>query len=122
MRVSRIPPDARDHSLGPVTTSARAPVPVTSFLAERYLPAVTREVLDVLVDRDRSAADVMSIRHIQAIHVPEDETCFTLFEAQAAVVIAAASERFGLGYRRVVPAIFLQSRDPSARVDGDQDP
>ena len=101
---------------------ARAPVPVTSFLAERYLPTATREVLDVLVDRDRSAADVMAIRHVQTIYVPEDETCFTLFEAQSAELITAASERFGLGYRRVVPAIALHSPDPSVRTGCDQDP
>ncbi len=76
----------------------RARAPLMSFLAERYLPAATREVLDVLVDRDRSAADVMSIRHVQTIYVPEDETCFTLFEAQSAELITAASERFGLGW------------------------
>jgi hypothetical protein len=105
-----------------MTTPSEPPAPVTSYLAERYLPAATREVLDVLVDRDRSAADVMSIRHVQTIYVPEDETCFTLFEAQSAELIAAASERFALGYRRVVPAIALQSPDPSVRRDGDQDP
>jgi hypothetical protein len=66
------------------------------FLAERYLPATTREAL-------------ASIRHSQTIYVPADETCFTLFEAASPDQVTETSDRFGLGYRRVVAAITLDS-------------
>ena len=79
------------------------------FLAERYLPAPTAEALASLVDRDRAAARAMSIRHIQTIYVPADETCFTLFEAPSLELVTETSDRFGLGYRRVVAAITLDS-------------
>ncbi len=79
------------------------------FLAERYLPATTREALASQVDRDRTAAHAMSIRHIQTIYVPADETCFTLFEAASLEQVTETSDRFGLGYRRVVAAIMLDS-------------
>ena len=79
------------------------------FLAERYLPATTREALASQVDRDRTAARAMSIRHIQTIYVPADETCFTLFEAASLEQVTETSDRFGLGYRRVVAAITLDS-------------
>jgi len=79
------------------------------FLAERYLSASAAEVLASLVDRDRAAARAMSIRHIQTIYVPADETCFTLFEAPSPEMVSETSDRFGLGYRRVVAAIVIGS-------------
>lgn len=85
------------------------PIRAERFLAERYLAVTTREALASQVGRDRSAARAMSIRHIQTIYVPADETCFTLFEAASLELITEASDRFGLGYRRVVAAITLDS-------------
>jgi hypothetical protein len=79
------------------------------FLAERYLPLQTPEALASQVSQDRSAARAMSIRHVQTIHVPADETCFTLFEAASLELVIQASDRFELGYRRVIPAIVIGS-------------
>lgn len=79
------------------------------FLAERYLPFQTPEALASLVDQDRAAARAMSIRHVLTIHVPADETCFTLFEAASLELVTQASDRFELGYRRVVRAIVIGS-------------
>jgi hypothetical protein len=79
------------------------------FLAERYLSASTSEALGPLVDRDRAAARAVSIRHIQTIYVPVDETCFTLFEAPSLELVSETSDRFGLGYRRVMAAIVIGS-------------
>jgi hypothetical protein len=77
------------------------------FLAERYLPALTPEALMSQVNHVRSAARAMSIRHIQTIYVPADETCFSLFEADSVEQVTETSNRFKLGYRRVVAAITL---------------
>jgi len=82
------------------------------FLAERYLAVTTCEALASQVGRDRTAARAMSIRHIQTIYVPADETCFTLFEAASLELVTETSDRFGLGYRRVVAAITLDSPEP----------
>jgi hypothetical protein len=79
------------------------------FLAERYLSLQTSQALAAQVDRDRAAGHAMSIRHIQTIYVPADETCFALFEAASLEVVTQASERFELGYRRIVPAIVIGS-------------
>jgi Protein of unknown function (DUF4242) len=88
---------------------------VGRFLAERYLSAPTSEALASQVDRDRAAAHEMSIRHVQTIYVPADETCFTLFEAPSLELVTETSDRFGLGYRRVVPAIAICSPPQGAR-------
>jgi hypothetical protein len=83
------------------------------FLAERYLTErATEQELVSLIERDRAAAAAMSVRHVQAIYVPADETCFTLFEAPSADLVAAASDRFGLGFRRVCRAVTIYT--PSA--------
>jgi hypothetical protein len=85
------------------------------FLAERYLPLQTPQALVSQVGQDRVAAHAMSIRHIQTIYVPADETCFTLFEAASLERVTQTSARFELGYRRVVPAIVIGSagQEPS---------
>ena len=85
------------------------------FLAERYLPLQTPQALASQVDQDRAAAHAMSIRHIQTIYIPADETCFTLFEAASLELVIQTSDRFELGYRRVVPAIVIGSagQEPS---------
>ena len=51
----------------------------------------------------------MSIRNTQTISVPADETCFMLLEA--ASLVTMTSDRFGLGYRRVVSAVAIGSAD-----------
>ena len=66
------------------------------------------------VGRDRTAARTVSIRHIQATYVPADETCFTLFEAASPELVTETSDRLGLGYRRVVAAITLDSPEPGS--------
>jgi hypothetical protein len=93
------------------------------FLAERYLTKLADEQeLASLVDRDRAAAAAMSVRHVQTIYVPADETCFTLFEAASAELVAAASDRFGLGFRRICRAVTVHSpRTGESLHDCDED-
>jgi hypothetical protein len=44
------------------------------------------------------------VRYVRAIFVPEDETCFHLFEAASPDAVYAASERAGLSAQRIVEA------------------
>jgi len=88
---------------------AESPGQIGCFLAERYLPVLSTQALASRVDQDRAAACALSIRHVQTIYVPSDETCFTLFEAPSLDLITEANDRFGLGYRRVVPAVAISS-------------
>ena len=87
------------------------------FLAERYLPLHSPEALASQVDQDRAAARAVSIRHVLTIHVPADETCFTLFEAASLELVTQTSDRFELGYRRVVPAIVIESAGQELQDD-----
>jgi hypothetical protein len=93
------------------------------FLAERYLPGLaTEQELASLVERDRDAAIAMSVRHLQTIYVPADETCFTLFEAASADLVTATCDRFGLGYRRVCRAFRVFSPGTGEGFNDDKEP
>jgi Nickel responsive protein SCO4226-like len=84
-----------------------------SFLAERYYPEPsTREAIAALAESHCAAARAMDMRHIRTIYVPADETCFTLFEAPSRERVMEASERFALGYNRVMPAIAVSCGPP----------
>jgi hypothetical protein len=81
---------------------------MASFLAERYYPEpCTREAIAALAESQCAAARAMDIRHIETIYVPVDETCFTLFEAPSRERVMEASERFALGFNRVMLAIAV---------------
>jgi hypothetical protein len=109
MRILRIRPQGRQTYIRPVGAPEKSTDRTDRFLAECYLPSATPESLASHVRDDRAAAHAMSIRHIQTIYVPADETCFTLFEAPSPELVREASERFELGYRRVMLAITFGS-------------
>jgi hypothetical protein len=109
MRILRIRPEVIGTYIRPVSAPEKDSGRTGRFLAERYLSSATPETLASHVHDDRVAASAMSIRHIQTIYVPGDETCFTLFEAASPELVLEASERFELGYRRVMPAITFGS-------------
>jgi hypothetical protein len=46
-----------------------------------------------------------SVHCLQSIFVPEDETCFLLYEAPAAEVVEEAVRRAGLRHQHISPAI-----------------
>ncbi len=86
------------------------------YLAERYLPRLSRDELLAVVERDRAAVANGACRHLQTIFIPDDETCFTLFAASEPGVIRDISERFDLGYRRIVFALDSLAPSPGPRA------
>lgn len=109
MRVSRIRPGTVRIYIRPVGLPVESLGQVECFLAERYLPVLSTQALESRVDQDRAAACALSMRHVQTIYVPSDETCFTLFEAPSLDLVTEANDRFRLGFRRVAPAIAISS-------------
>ena len=81
-----------------------------SYLVETYLArGDTRERVDREL-RARSAAAELTrertcVRFDRAIHVPEDETCFYVFDAPSVREAVLAAERAGLDPLRVVEAV-----------------
>ena len=81
-----------------------------SYLVEVYLPRSRARAARTTARRARSAAEAMAreavpIRYVRTTYLPEDETCFHLFEAASVAIVEEVSRRAGLGRVRVVPAI-----------------
>jgi Protein of unknown function (DUF4242) len=82
---------------------------MADFLVEVYTPRLDEAALAKLVARLKAAAEAMSaeipVTYLRSIHVPEDETCFHLFEAESADVVYEAGRRAGLTFDRVAAAV-----------------
>lgn len=81
-----------------------------SYLVEAYLPRSRAHEARASGGRARAAAEELSregmpIRYVRTTFLPDDETCFHLFEAPSVEVVEEASSRAELGHTRVVPAI-----------------
>lgn len=84
-----------------------------TFLLEAYLPRSRAQEARAAGKRARAAAEELSregtaIRYVRTTFLPEDETCFHLFEAGSADAVAEVSRRAELGRSRVVPYIPIE--------------
>lgn len=83
-----------------------------SYLVETYLARGRAGEHAARERRARSAAEELTrVRFDRAIHVPEDEICFYVFEAPAARDAALAAEHAGLDPLRVVEAVPSRKED-----------
>ncbi|MET0200922.1 MAG: nickel-binding protein [Gaiellaceae bacterium] len=83
---------------------------MAEFLAEFYLSPSDREAAQVGADRARLAAEELAlrgtpVRYLSSIFLPEDETCFHLYEASSAEAIREVAQRAELSFERVLEAI-----------------
>jgi hypothetical protein len=93
---------------------------MADFLVEVYTPRLDETALAKLVARLETAAEAMSadgfrVRYLRSIHVPEDETCFHLFQAESAEVVCEAGRRAGLTFDRVTEAVEPVTSKEGAR-------
>jgi hypothetical protein len=81
-----------------------------SFLVETYVPKMAPNDARVARRRARMAARQLSregepVRYLRTTLLPEDETCFHLFEATSEGAVAEVCRRAGLGSPRIVQAL-----------------
>lgn len=81
-----------------------------SYLVETYLSRCRSDERAACEQRVRAAAAELSnagtpVRFGGVIHVPEDETCFYVFDAPSSRAAADVAERAALGPIRVVEAV-----------------
>lgn len=95
------------------------------YLAEFYFPGGEAALAD-LARRANAAAltsptapDIAAgagcARFVLAIHVPADEICFALYDAQGADAVLSAGARAGITFERVTAAILLAGPGQSVR-------
>jgi hypothetical protein len=83
---------------------------VKQFLVEVFVPRSRALELPAAKERVRAVAASVSrcdgdIRYVRAIYVPEDETCFYVFDASSADLVAQVSGLAGLPEGRVVETL-----------------
>jgi hypothetical protein len=81
-----------------------------TYLVEAYMPRSHAREARAAGRRARAAAEELSrggvaVAYVHTTFLPDDETCFHLFEAASAEVVEEACNRAELGRARVVPAI-----------------
>jgi hypothetical protein len=82
---------------------------MASYLVELYHPRSRADQLAQASARLRAAAAQVSregtpVRYLRGLFLPEDETCFHLFEACSLEAVGEASRRAELAYDRIVEA------------------
>lgn len=78
------------------------------YLAELYIPASTAfaEVAGkARAGAGQAAGAGARVRFLQAIFVPQDESCFVLYQADTTDDVTTAGTLAGLIFDRIVPAI-----------------
>jgi Protein of unknown function (DUF4242) len=80
-----------------------------AFLVELYMARSDGEAVERAVTGARTAAETLTregtpVRCVSSIFVPEDETCFLLYEAASADVVRTAAERAEVPFERIAAA------------------
>ena len=87
-----------------------------TYLAELYLPRLRAGELEQAAARARATAAEMRregapVRYLRSLFVPDDETCFFLFEGPSAAAVKEAAERAAIPVERVVQAVQVGQED-----------
>jgi uncharacterized protein DUF4242 len=81
-----------------------------TYVVELYLPNAATDVITRAALRARRAGEALAdegveVRYVRSLFIPEDGTCFHVFEASSAKVVGEASRRARLEYDRIVEAV-----------------
>ena len=81
---------------------------MADFLVEIYLPRANS--VDASVARARTAAEELTregtpVEYVSSIFVPEDETCFFLYQGLSADAVREAARRASLDFERISEAV-----------------
>jgi hypothetical protein len=94
---------------------------VSEFLVEVYLSPAAAESMprpeDVSRAADQLTREGQRVQLLQSVFVPEDETCFFLFEAQSRDAVAETTRRCGLRFERLVEAVSDWTPTPKVDLD-----
>jgi Protein of unknown function (DUF4242) len=95
---------------------------MAEFIVERYVPRKDRDAVCRDADRARLASAELTqegtpVEFVRAIFVPEDETCFYLFEAGTVDAVRAAARRAELEVEHVAESLSDQNPGMNAAAD-----
>ena len=78
-----------------------------SYLVEAYLAAEPCLREQARGHARRTAELGEDVHYVRTTFVPDDETCFHMFDAPSSAVLGAAARRAALGHLRIVEAIEI---------------
>lgn len=84
---------------------------MAEFLVSLYVSRTGGAALESDTASARLAAEALTregtpVRYLSSIFVPEDETCFLLYEAPTAGDVETAARRAELAFERISEAVF----------------
>ena len=83
---------------------------MAQFLLELYVSRTDADAVERDAESARRAAEQLTregtpVRFLRSIYVPEDETCFVLYEAPSCDVVRRAAARADLSFERLARAV-----------------
>lgn len=80
---------------------------MAEFLVESYVSRRDSSSVERGAERSRAAAEELTragtpVRYLRSFFVPEDETCFFVYEAVSADAVRTAATRAALTFERVI--------------------
>jgi len=90
------------------------------FLAETYTPRLAAAPCagDVARAATQASGPQAPVRFLGAITVPEEETCFWLYQAPTAAAVRAAMTAAGLHPERITQAVAIRPHTPTPGAPG----
>jgi Nickel responsive protein SCO4226-like len=90
---------------------------MSEYLVEAYVSRVAAGAApgfeDLSLAADELTREGKQVRFLRSIFVPEDETCFYLYQAPSIDAVREAAARAGLDYERVTEAVSNGFRQPA---------
>jgi len=88
---------------------------MTEFLLEVYATRTNSRAVEQAARRARAAAEALAsegprVRFVRSIFVPEDETCFYVYEADSVGTVREVARRAGIAVDRVVEARSAEAK------------
>jgi hypothetical protein len=92
---------------------------MAEYLLELYVSRGDPAAVDRTAERARAAADALTeegvpVRYVRSIFVPDDETCFLLYEAEGIEDVELAAQRASLGADRIAQAVTTSKGETCA--------
>jgi hypothetical protein len=96
------------------------------YLVERFLPGDPAARLAAVGDRARGFAEQLwsegiQVRYLGSTMVPQDQTCFCLFEGPSAEAVREVNTRAGLAFERILEALWNEGGRKAEAVSAQQD-
>ena len=87
------------------------------FLAVTYAPCDAPGAAEIALATGQASQHEAPVRFLGAILVPDEETCFWLYQALSASAVRAAMTLAGLRPERITPAVSIRPPDPAPSTD-----